>query len=189
MPERFRARLEHTSSSTIAWEPLSNSGADRTRAALTRLSEKTGPVFQTLSAADVASFVFRELAKQMPASTDSIRARVQGDRLSLRANVRVADLGGTGALSQLGSLGDHEPVEFSGTLRVVKPGLGEFQIQEAKVRGIGVPHGMISTLIRRLGRGERPAGVDSDALPLPLPPYVGDIRVANGKITLYKNVQ
>jgi hypothetical protein len=26
-------------------------------------------------------------------------------------------------------------------------------------------------------------------MPLPLPPYIGDIRVANGKITLYKNVK
>jgi hypothetical protein len=47
---------------------------------------------------------------------------------------------------------------------------------------------MISTLIGRFDHGNRPAGVDADALPLPLPAYVGDIRVANGRITLYKNV-
>jgi hypothetical protein len=40
-----------------------------------------------------------------------------------------------------------------------------------------------------LDRGTRPVGVDTDALPLPLPSYIGDIRMANGKVTLYKNVQ
>ena len=39
------------------------------------------------------------------------------------------------------------------------------------------------------GEADDGATVDADALPLPLPAYVGDIRVANGKITLYKNVR
>ena len=87
------------------------------------------------------------------------------------------------------SLSERERIELTGTLRVVKPGLGEFQVQDAKLRGLSIPHGMISTLIGRVDRGPRRAGVDADAMPLPLPAYVGDIRVANGKITLYKNVR
>src|SRR5471030_2490263 len=93
MPERFRA---HTAAvaKTAAWEPLSGDGATRTRTALTKLSQPKGPVFQTLSGADVASFVFTELAKELPPSTDSIETLVSGDKVMLRANVRTADVSG-----------------------------------------------------------------------------------------------
>jgi hypothetical protein len=187
LPARFRPRSAAARAAT--WEPLTDSGADRTRAALAKLSQPSGPVFQTLSGADVASYVFRELARQLPRSADSIRAIVSGNEVSMRAIVNLSDLGDSGALGSLGLLGDRAPVQFTGTIRVVRPGLGEFQIADAKVRGLSLPRGMISTLIRRFDRGARPGGVDADALPLPLPPYVGDIRVANGRITLYKNVR
>jgi hypothetical protein len=72
---------------------------------------------------------------------------------------------------------------------VVSAGLAEFQVQQVRIGELPLPRGMIPTLIRRFERGNRPAGLDPDALPLPLPRYVGDIRVANGKITLYKNTQ
>lgn len=189
LPERFRPHAA-LSAKAPTWEPLTDAGAERTRAALARLSQPRGPVFQTLSGADVASYAFRELARQLPASTDSIRTMVQGDRLSMRASVKLSDLGGAAALGALGGmLGDREQVQFSGTLRVVRPGMGELQMQEVKVHGLSVPRGMIATMLGRFGKGVRPAGVDADALPLPLPSYIGDIRVANGKVTLYKNVQ
>ncbi|HEY4307021.1 MAG TPA: hypothetical protein VGM82_21295 [Gemmatimonadaceae bacterium] len=169
------------------WEPLTSKGADKTRAALDRLSQPSGPVFETLSGADVASYAFRELSQRMPASADSIQARVSGEKISMRANINTSELKGIGAFAAM--LGDREPIELTGTLRVVNPGLGEFQVQDAKVRGLSIPHAMISTLIGRVDRGPRKSGVDADAMPLPLPAYVGDIRVANGKITLYKNVR
>jgi hypothetical protein len=123
----------------------------------------------------------------LPSSADSIEARVSGESLSMRAKVNTSDISGLGALGAM--LGEREPVELTGTIRVVNPGLGEFQVRDAKVRGLSVPHGMISTLVGRVDRGPKRPGVDADAMPLPLPPYVGDIRVANGKITLYKNVK
>ncbi len=190
MPEKYRSYFESASlTKAPTWQPLSESGADRTRAALDKLSQRDGPVFQTLSGADVASYIFRQLASKLPPSADSIQAIVVGDRISLRAVVDLQDVG-AGALGPLSSmLGNHEPVQLAGTLRVIKPGLGEFQIQQAKVGAIGVPASMIPTFLQRFDRGTRPTGVDSNALPLPLPTYIGDIRVANGKITLYKNVQ
>jgi len=171
----------------VTWEPLTPTGADRTRDALDRLSKPSGPVFETLSGADVTAYAFRELARRMPASTDSIQARVVGDKIAMRASVNTSEIKGLGAFGAV--LGDREPVELIGTIRVVNPGLGEFQVADAKLRGLSIPHGMIPTLIRRVDRGPKRAGVDADAMPLPLPPYVGDIRVANGKITLYKNVR
>jgi hypothetical protein len=171
----------------VTWEPLTAAGADRTKAALDRLGQPRGPVFETLSGADVASYAFRQLARRMPTPADSVEARVLDERLSMRAKVNTSEINGLGALGAM--LGEREPVELTGNIRVVNPGLGEFQVRGAKVRGLSLPHGMISALVSRVDRGPKRPGVDADAMPLPLPPYVGDIRVANGKVTLYKNVR
>ena len=188
MPERFRAHHAVVAAAP-AWEPLSPAGVEHTRAALAKLSQPRGPVFQTLSGADVASYVFSELAKQMPASADSLEAMVNGDTVALRANLRMADLGGVGALGPVARmLGDRERVQLTGTFQVVKRGVGEFLVRDVKVGAVSLPRAMIARLLGNLSRGKRPEGVDADALPLAIPPYVGDIRVANGKITLYKNV-
>jgi len=189
LPARFRPKPAVVAK-VPNWEPLTDSGAARTRAALAKLSQKTGPVFQTVSGADATSYVFKELAKELPPSTDSIEAKVDGEAVYMRANVRLADVGGAGALGSLGSMfSDRERVELSGTFYVMKPGLAEFQIQSIKIGGLSIPHGMIPQLASRMTKGERPAGLSPDGLPLPIPHYVGDIRVANGKITLYKNVE
>jgi hypothetical protein len=42
-------------------------------------------------------------------------------------------------------------------------------------------------LLRQVVRGtSRPAGLADDAIPVPLPPHVGDVRVRDGRITLYR---
>ncbi len=187
MPEGWRHRFAPPPK-VATWEPLSDAGAARTRAALAKLSQPRGPVFQTLSGADVASYAFKEMAKRLPEGVDSIRTRMSDDRISMRAVVPTS--GFKGAVGAVGAvLGDRETVELTGTIRVVKPGLGEFTVQEARIRGIAIPRGMISTLVRRVDRAPREPGVSDEGLPLPLPQYVGDIRVADGKVTLYKNVQ
>jgi hypothetical protein len=173
---------------TERWEPLSDAGADSTRAALTKLSEPRGQVFQTLSPGAVASYIYREAVRRVPNAADSVEAMVNGDKLSMRAIVPLASLGG--ALGDaVGIVGDHERVQLTGTLRVLKPGLAEFDVAEARVHGLPLPKGMIANLIGRFQPGPRPAGIDPSALPLPIPRYIGDIRVANGKVTLYKTVQ
>lgn len=189
LPDRYRTHVV-ASAKPSPWEPLNAAGAERTQEALSKLNQPSGQVFQTLSASDVASYVFKALAKTLPASADSIESMVTGESVSMRALVRLSDLGGAGALGPLaGMLSDRERVQLTGTLRVVRPGLAEFTVQDLKVRNLSVPRGMIPALIKRLQRGSRPAGIAENALPLPIPRYVGDIRVANGKVTLYKTTQ
>lgn len=185
LPERFRPHA--ATAVATSWQPLTSAGADSTQAALAKLSQTRGPVFQTLSGAAVASYVFRELARQLPPSTDSVQALVDGDRMSMRASIDMSELRGVGPA--VGIISGRERVQFTGTLRVVTPGLAEFQVQQVRIGELPLPRGMIPTLIQRFERGDRPAGLDPNALPLPIPRYVGDIRVANGKITLYKNTQ
>src|SRR3954466_5105150 len=149
LPERMRSHAVAATKGP-AWEPISDVGAKRTEAALAKLNQQRGPVFQTLSGADVASYVFRALADRLPQSSDSVEAMVVGDRVSMRANVKLSELGGAGALGALGGvLGDRERVQFTGTFRVIKPGLAEFQIQDIKVGAVNLPRGMIAGLIGR----------------------------------------
>jgi hypothetical protein len=169
------------------WEPLTVQGAERTRQLLTRLSQPTGPVFGNLSAGDVASYMYQSLAKQLPPSADSIEAAVIGDRLYIRASVRLRDLGGASSLGPLGSmLGDRERMQFGGTFRIVRPQLAEYQVKDVKIRDLSLPAAMIPRVLRQSERGSRPVGLSPDGLPIVVTAYLGDVRIADGHVTLYK---
>lgn len=186
----WRSSQADTSVTTAeAWLPLTQAGANRTRDALQKLSAPRGPVYLTLEGSDVASYIFMQIVKQMPASTDSFAARIDGDHIRLRARMRTADLGGavTGMLGRL--LGDRERVEMGGTLRVIGKGLAEFRVDGVKVRDVGLPDALITRLVKAVSSGPRESGLSENGLPIAIPSYIGDVRVANGKITLYKNVQ
>jgi len=188
--DRWLPMVGYRSTSSVtgpAWESLSDAGAERTRRALDKLSQARGPVFQSLSGGDVASFIFRELARQLPPSTDSVEAAVIGDRLYLRASIKLSEIGGAAVLGPLASfVGEREQIQFGGTFHVIRPELAEYVVKEIKLRELAVPSGMIPKLMAKIERGPRPQGVSADGLPIVIPKYVGDIRVANGKITVYK---
>jgi hypothetical protein len=190
MPQRLRSGTSPNPAAVATWQPLNDAAADSATSALDKLSQPRGQVFQTISARAAASYVFRQLAHRAADPSDSLEAMGAGDKISMRANVKLSDLGGLGDLGPiLGMVRDRERVVLTGTLRMVSPGMAEFQIQEARIRELPLPHAMVSALVKRVERGSHPAGVDADALPLPIPRYVGDIRVARGKVTLYKTVQ
>ena len=169
------------------WQPLTPEGATRTRRALEQLSQPRGPVFATLPGADVASYVFESLARQLPASADSVEAAIIDDRLYIRASVLLSDLGGTATLGPLaGMLGSRERMQFGGTFHVLRPQLAEFQVKDIRIRDFSVPPTMIPRLLRKIERGSRPEGLSPDGLPIVIPPYLGDVRIANGKITFYR---
>jgi hypothetical protein len=172
------------------WAPLTDAGAARARRQVESLSLPTGPVYANVQSADLASYVFQALRRQLPASADSIEAAVIGDRLAMRATVKLSDLGGSGALGPLaGMLGDRERMLLSGTIRIVRPGLGEFDVKELKVRDFSVPRGMLPRLVGRLRRGETADSLSPTGLALKIPPSIGDVRVANGRVTLYRSAR
>jgi hypothetical protein len=187
---RLAARASHAPTAVVAterWEPLSDAAADTTRAALTRLSEARGQVFETLSPAALASYAYQQVAKRLPTAADSVEAMATGDKLSMRAVVSVSDLGGAIG-DAVGIVHDRERVELTGTLGVSKPGVAAFEVSDARIHGLPIPKGMVATLINRI-QPIRQAGVAPNALLLPIPRYIGDIRVANSKVTLYKTVR
>jgi hypothetical protein len=72
---------------------------------------------------------------------------------------------------------------------VISKGIAEFRVTEVRVHDVGVPGPLISNLVKPLVHGPRPAGLSANGIPITIPPYIGDARIARGKITLYKNVQ
>lgn len=174
----------------VVWEPLTEAGAARARSAVAGLATRSGPVFVNLRPGDLASYVFVALSRELPPSSQNVAAAVIGDRMYVRAEVRLSDFGGGDVLGPLaGFLGDRETMMFGGTFEVIRPGLAQFHVQELKLRELTVPQRMIPRLVQRIGRGARPEGVAPDALPLEIPEHIGDVRVARGKVTLYKHVR
>jgi hypothetical protein len=167
------------------WQPLTLEGGERARRGLATLQQPGGPATVTIGVPDLAAYVYEELARQLPPSADSVEAMSQGDRLNVRASVRLQELGGRDVLGPLAAmLGDRERFQIGGQLRVVRPGLGELVVREIRVAQLPIPPGLIPRLLRETSRRDRPAGVSESGIPLRLPTYVGDVRVADGVVTI-----
>lgn len=174
-------------STAPVWEPLTPAAGVRAKRAIESLNARTGPVFANLSAGEVATYVFQTVSKTIPSTADSVEAAVIGDALFVRAIVPVKDVAGSGILGPLGGLlNDREKLSLGGTFRVVRPGLSEFRIREIKLRDFKVPSGAIPALLKQLSKGARPEGIAADALAVPTPQTLADVRIANNRVTLYK---
>lgn len=181
-------RAAETTSTAPNWEPLTPEGAERARTAIERLSRPTGAVFTNIAGADLAAYVFDELSKQLPPSAQQLEAAVIDDRLHVRALINISDFGGSGALGPLASmLGDREPVEFGGTLELVRPGLAQYRVKVLRLRELSVPSRMIPRLLQKVARGSRPPGLAEDGLPLEVPSFIADVRIGQGNVTLYRS--
>jgi hypothetical protein len=173
-----------------AWKPLTRAGAVRARNAIERLGTRDAPERVSITPADLAAFVFSEISRQFPASTKGTEAAVMGDRILLRGTISPRDLGGSAVRGPLaGVLGDQEPIELGGTLHMVQPSLAEFRVESLAVHDVTVPPSAVPRLLDRLIGRTRPDGVSREGIPLPVPPYVADIRTTPGGVTLYRTGQ
>jgi hypothetical protein len=172
---------------TSPWQPLSPEAGSRGKRKIDDLANPSGPVFTNLSASEVASYVFQTVARTIPASADSAEAAVIGDVLYVRAVLPMREIAGTGVLGPLaGLLNDRERLQLGGSFRVIRPGLSEFEVREIKLRDFNVPRGAIPRLVQQISRGNRPEGVAPNALAVTTPRSLADVRIANGRVTLYK---
>jgi hypothetical protein len=172
------------------WQPLTAADANRGRAAVQSLGRQSGPVFANLTPAEAASYIFTVVAKQLPPSAQNAQAAIIGDRLYVRSDVELKDFGGSKALGPLGMLlGDRDSVRVGGTINMLKPGLGEFLVQEVKLGRVEVPNALIPRILTQMKRGKPVEGISQNGLPMVMPSYISDVRISNGKITLYKSVR
>jgi hypothetical protein len=197
----FYARVENPAATTTTaastatsvstgWHPLTAADAERGRLAVQSLERQSGPVFANLTPAEAASYIFMVLAKQLPPSAKNAEASITGDRLYVRSDVELKDFGGAKSLGPIGMiLGDRDSVRLGGTINMLRPGLAEFLVQEVKLGKIDVPSGLIPRLLTQMKKAKTVEGISQNGLPMVMPPYISDVRISNGKITLYKSVQ
>jgi hypothetical protein len=184
---KLTGRAATTASMESVWQPLSAEAGSRGKRKIDELSSPSGPVFTNLTASEVASYVFQTVARTIPASADSAEAAVVGDALYVRAVLPVREIAGTGVLGPLGGLlNDRERLTLGGSFHVIRPGLSEFAVREIKLRDFRVPSGAIPRLVQHIARGNRPEGVAPNALAVATPRSLADVRIANGRVTLYK---
>lgn len=171
----------------LNWEPVSDEAASRARRTIESLGKKSGPVFVNLPPGDLASYFYIALAQQLPPSADSIEATTVGNRMYIRAVISLDDFKAADALGPLsGFVGRRERLQMGGTFGVVRPGLGQFLVEDVRLGELPIPKGAIPKLLRQIRRGSMPPGVAENGLPFVIPTYLGDARVANGNVTLYK---
>jgi hypothetical protein len=175
-------------SGRAGWEPLTQPNAERGRRTVESLSQRSGPVFANLTPAEAASYIFLAASRQLPPSASGIQASAVNDRLRVRAEVSLKDFGGAATLGPLASLiGDRDTVLLGGTIHVIRPGLGEFVVQEMKFGRASIPGILIPRLVGHFRKGNV-TGLSDRGLPMTMPRYISDVRIENGKITLYKSV-
>lgn len=172
---------------TAQWTPVSDSGSAEATAAIRSLAASQGPAFVNLTAGQLGALLLARAGDRLPASLRDAQLSIVGDRVLLRGSVQLDDIKGLDAFGSLGNLTDRrETIEVGGTLDVVRPGLAEFVVRSAQLGELPLPQAAIPKVMNRLWKGERPAGVSPSALPVPLPKSIGDVRVARGRITLYR---
>lgn len=170
------------------WEPLTQADAERGKRAVESLSQRAGPVFANMTPAEAASYIFLVAARQLPPSARNIQASAVDNRLRIRAEVALKDFGGAAVLGPLASLiGDRDTVQLGGSIHVIRPGTGEFMVEEMRFGQAPIPRLLIPRLIGKFRRGEV-EGISDRGLPMKMPEYISDVRIQNGKITLYKSV-
>ncbi len=175
---------------TIAFDPVTEERRERGRSAITSLGQKSGPVFANLTAAEASALVLTDAKRRLPAFVGEVQAAVVGDRLVLRSSLDPAELKGIDALGPVAAmLQSRQQVTLSGTLDIASPGHAEFVVQQVHVNDLDVPSPAIAALVRQIDRRTRQPGTSDRAIGFDVPPYIGDIRVGKGRVTLYKSVQ
>lgn len=181
----------HRASAPVAsvWEPVTPADRVAGESAVDSLRAPRGKVFANLTPAEAVAYLIQKSAGQLPPTATDVQAMVTGNEMRVRAVLSLRDLGGPRVLGPLTSmLGDRDTVQLAGTVDLIRPGMAQFHVRQLRVRSLRLPAEMIPRLVGQLRR-DSPPGIAPDALALPLPPYIGDVRIANGKVTLYKNVQ
>jgi hypothetical protein len=173
----------------VTWETVKEPGAgtQKTGNDIASLGRANGPAYVTVSAAELAELMVASSGHSLPANLDSVEAAVDSETVRVRALVELEDLRGLDALGPLASILDkRERIEFTGTMGVLRPGLGEFRVASVKIAELSLPRAAIPRLLARLDASVRPEGVSPNGIAITIPEYIGDVRISRGEITLYR---
>jgi hypothetical protein len=129
---------------------------------------------------------------------DAPALAVQGERLYVRGVVDRRALAGVGALPSLlgGVLEGRDTLLLDGGLSLVRPGVAAYRVRAIRLGRVTVPDPLHPALLARLGgdapgvagdtTGARP--LPEDALALPVPATVADLRIVDGRVVFDRAV-
>jgi len=152
-----------------------------TQTKVDRLKQPTGPDSVVLSANEVASLIGSSMDWSVRKSFDSLRVELSEGSLAVhcRLDTRVIPPDALGPIA--GFLNPREPLRIAGPLRIERPGLARFTVQELSLRGIPFPPAVAKQLAHRV------AGADSTgAVPLRVSPGFADVRIHPTAVVLYR---
>jgi hypothetical protein len=133
-----------------------------------------------LTPSEVASLIGSGLDPELRADLDSMKVRLLDGEVALSARLRTSRLPRQtlGPLSIV--LHSTEPIEATGSVRVVGPGKGEWTVRSFALRHVPVPADLVPRLASgALGEHGRPT------VPIRIPRGIGGIRVQPTGATLY----
>lgn len=175
-----------TADTVATWQHLTQPAAARGEQAVRTLAAQRGPVYVNVRPGDLASYAFLSLADALPPALRDAQTKVVGDRVYLRTEVAPRDFAGLLATPVGALLYQRDTLQLGGTFDVVRPGLAQFRVQDVRIGAVPIPAAVIPTIVHRFRDGTPPAGISRDGIPVPLPEYIGDVRIGRGHITLYK---
>ncbi len=183
------AATANASGKPVAWSTLKDARVPSADA-MASLESKSGPAYITLGAGDLAGFLADGLGRVLPQSASAVQVAIVDDVLHVRSEIPLRELGGK-ALPEFVSdlLSARDTVEMAGVLEMVRPGLAQFRVREVIVRGIALPPRVVPPLLGALRRSiPQRDSIAADAVAIPLPKSVADVRVSRGRVTLYKSL-
>jgi len=187
MPKVKDAVTTDAPARTEEWAAVTAAGQQRATKLVLSLDRTRGPQYVHIDPADFAAYLLGASLTQLTAVDSAPQAIVRGDELFIRTRIRLAELGGKQALGPLAKMfGDTEPLLVAGRLEALRPGLAQFRLTEVGIRELKVPSAVVRSLAKRWGLRNRPEGTAPEALPVPLPAHVADLRMKDGRITLYR---
>lgn len=190
MPKAKQAIAVEAPADTAGWKPITPAGGARAKERIAALGRRGGPAYVTLTASEFAAYVLGSALSEVAKQDTATQAIVENGKLYIRTRIRLSDIGGKDALGPVARLfKDTEPLLVGGTLSAVRPGLAQFRLKEVAVRNIEVPRSVVGALVRHWSPGVRPDSLATDGLPVTLPNDVVDLRLQNGKVTLYKKTE
>lgn len=173
---------------TATWVSVRDASGTARADPVAELSRPNGPAYVTLGPRDLAELLSRGLVQQLPRSSSDLHVALEGRQMLVRAEIEASEIAGDGTLGRmLGiALTGRDTVEFAGSVERLAPRFAQFRVERLRLKGVDVPPRLIPMILRALRRGTPPPGLADNALAIPLPAQVADVRIENGKLTLYK---
>lgn len=167
----------------IAWKTAADVREVPDPAAL--FARRNAPAFVSLRAPELAALLDHH-GDLLLGAVDDVGVAISGDEVRVRARVELSRLPALDALGPAARLLEGRPlVELAGRPRVDSSRAGVIVVTDARVGGIEIPGAARAALLERLQGGSMGAGPGT--IRFSLPAAVGDIRVAGGKVTVYRD--